>query len=50
MAATQRIARVSKNTVARLLVYAGEACSAYQDRVLRENVKQKIHEINQRLL
>ena len=36
MAATQRIARVSKNTVARLLVYAGEACSAYQDRVLRD--------------
>ena len=36
MAATQRIARVSKGTVVRLLVWAGEACSAYQDRALRD--------------
>ena len=35
MAATERIAGVSKGAVVRLLVYAGEACSAYQDRALR---------------
>ena len=34
--ATARTAEVSKNTVTKLLVDAGKACSDYQDRVLRE--------------
>lgn len=33
---TARVADVSKNTVLKLLVDAGRACSDYQDRVLRE--------------
>ena len=34
--ATARTADVSKNTVAKLLVDTGKACSAYQDRELRD--------------
>lgn len=34
--ATARTADVSKNTVVKLLIDAGKACSAYQDRVLRD--------------
>ncbi len=34
--ATTRITDTSKNTVAKLLVDAGKACSAYQNRVLRD--------------
>ena len=33
--ATARTAEVSKNTVTKLLIDAGKACAAYQDRVLR---------------
>ncbi len=33
---TTRIADVSKNTVAKLLIDAGKACEAYQDKVLRD--------------
>jgi len=36
MRATSRIADVSINTVTKLLVDAGKACSAYQDKVLRD--------------
>ena len=33
---TARLADVSKNTVNKLLIDAGKACSEYQDRVLRD--------------
>ncbi len=33
--ATARTAEVSKNTVIKLMVDAGKACAAYQDRTLR---------------
>lgn len=38
--ATCRVTGASKNTVLRLLAYVGEACTAYQDRVMR-NLKIK---------
>ncbi len=39
---TARIADVSKNTVNKLLIDAGKACSEYQDRVLRDLPCQRI--------
>ena len=36
MRATARIADVSKNTVTKLLIDAGKACAAYQDKALRD--------------
>ena len=34
--ATARIADVSKNTVTKLLINAGKACAAYQDKAFRD--------------
>jgi len=42
MRATSRIADVSINTVTKLLVDAGRACSAYQDRVFRDLPCQRV--------